>query len=64
MLPDRVSTTRILLSDTQACVQKLSARMDIIGSRIEQALKELQLAREALDAGGEKTVAEIADIGT
>ena len=45
-------------------MQKLSARMDIIGSRIEQALKEVQLAREALDTGGEKTVAEIADIGT
>ncbi|KAL5536891.1 hypothetical protein ACEPAF_714 [Sanghuangporus sanghuang] len=61
-LPDRVSSTRILLSDTQACIQKLSARMDIIGSRSEQALKEIQLAREALETGSEKTVAEIADV--
>ncbi|OCB86401.1 hypothetical protein A7U60_g6519 [Sanghuangporus baumii] len=61
-LPDRISSTRILLSDTQACIQKLSARMDIIGSRSEQALKEMQLAREALETGSEKTVAEIADV--
>ncbi|KAL5531688.1 hypothetical protein ACEPAG_4565 [Sanghuangporus baumii] len=61
-LPDRVSSTRILLSDTQACIQKLSARMDIIVSRSEQALKEIQLARETLETGNEKTVAEIADV--
>ncbi|KAL5513206.1 hypothetical protein ACEPAH_3604 [Sanghuangporus vaninii] len=61
-LPDRVSSTRILLSDTQACIQKLSTHMDIIGSRSEQALKEIQLAREALETGSEKIVADIADV--
>lgn len=64
VLPDRVGTARILLSDTQSCVQKLSSRMDALCTRNEQALKEVQLSREALDTSGEKAIAEIADVGT
>ncbi|EJD07587.1 uncharacterized protein FOMMEDRAFT_24920 [Fomitiporia mediterranea MF3/22] len=59
--PDRIATTRMLLSDIQASMQKLSAHMEVLGSRSEQALKEVQLARESLDAGGDKTIAEISD---
>ncbi|KAH8111061.1 hypothetical protein DFH11DRAFT_711308 [Phellopilus nigrolimitatus] len=62
ILPDRVGTTRVLLQDTQACVQKFSARSDALGARVEQALKQLELSRAALEAGNEKTVAELADV--
>ena len=61
--PDRVSTTRVLLQDTQACIQKLSARMDTIASRNEQAVKEVELSRVALDASGERCVADVTDAG-
>ena len=62
VLPDRVATTRVLLQDAQATMQKFAARMDAVGANIEQALKEVQLARSSIDVAGEKSVAELADI--
>lgn len=59
--PDRVATTRVLLQDTQASLQKLSARMDAIASRNEQAVKEIQLSRAALESSTEKCVADVTD---
>ncbi|KAI5124256.1 hypothetical protein M0805_005105 [Coniferiporia weirii] len=62
VLPDRIGTTRVLLHDTQACIQKFAARMDVLGTHIDQALKEVQLARAALEISGEKTVADVVDV--
>lgn len=62
VLPDRVATTRVLLQDAQATMQKFAARMDAVGANIEQALKDVQLARSSIDVAGEKSVAELADI--
>ena len=62
VLPDRVGTTRVLLQDVQATIQKFAARMDTVGADIEQALKEVQFSRSSIDAAGEKSVAELADI--
>ena len=62
VLPDRVGTTRVLLQDVQATIQKFAARMDTVGANIEQALKEVQFSRSSIEAAGEKTVAELADI--
>lgn len=42
-------------------MQKFAARMDTIGANIEQALKEVQLARSSIDVAGEKTIAELTD---
>ena len=58
-----MSTTRVLLQDTQACIQKLSARMDAIASRNEQAVKEVELSRAALESANEKCVADVTDAG-
>ena len=60
---DRVGSTRVLLQDTQACIQKLSARMDTIATRNEQAVKEVELSRAAIDTCGDRMVAEMTDAG-
>ena len=62
-VPDRVGTTRVLLQDAQACMQKLAARVDDFGKRFEQGVLELQLSRSAIELANEKAVAEIADVG-
>lgn len=61
--PDRVSTTRMLLQDVQACIQKFSARMDALSAGVEQNLRDVQMCKATLENSGEKTVADIADVG-
>lgn len=61
--PDRISTTRVLLQDTQACVQKFATRMDKLSSSVEQGVKDVQMCRNAMEGTSEKAIADIADIG-
>lgn len=62
-IPDRAASTRLLLQDTQACVQKFAARMDTLGGNVDQSLREIQLCRNAMEGSGDKCVSEIADVG-
>lgn len=63
IVPDRVSTTRVLLQETQSCVQKFSTRMDGLAKGVEQHLREVELCKKAIELSGEKAVAEMGDIG-
>lgn len=61
--PDRIGTTRVLLQDTQACVQKFAARMDKLGAAVEQGVKDVQMCRTVMEGTGDKIIADVADVG-
>lgn len=61
--PDRIGATRVLLQDTQACVQKFAARMDKLGAAVEQGVKDVQMCRTAMEGTGDKITADVADVG-
>ncbi len=57
------TTTRLLLQDTQVHMEKFAARMDALGTHMEQSLREIQMCRAATEGASEKCVADIVDVG-
>lgn len=57
------ATTRLLLQDTQAHMEKLAARMDALGAHVDQSLREIQMCRTATEGASEKCVSEVVDVG-
>jgi len=56
------TTARLLLQDTQAHMEKFAARMDALGTHMEQSLREIQMCRAATEGASEKCVADIVDV--
>ena len=44
-------------------MQKFSTRMDGLAKGVEQHLKEAEMCKAAIEASGEKAVAEMGDVG-
>lgn len=63
LFPDRVDATKLLLHETQSCMQKISVGMDKLGTNVEQCVKDVQICRSTLEANNEKVVADVADVG-
>lgn len=57
------TTTRLLLQETQAHMEKFAARMDALGAHVEQSLREIQMCRTATEGASEKCVSEVVDVG-
>ncbi|KLO17914.1 hypothetical protein SCHPADRAFT_138537 [Schizopora paradoxa] len=56
------TTTRLLLQDTQAHMEKFAARMDALGAHVEQSLREIQMCRTATEGASQKCVSEVVDV--
>lgn len=65
LLPaDRVGTSlRIILQDTQACMERFSVRIGQVAGGVEQNLAEARMAVKVMESNHDKVVADTADLG-
>ena len=57
--PDRAAAARVLLQETQTCIQSFSARMNEFTRSLEQTLQEIKRDSSAASPENEKIVSDV-----